>query len=107
MTNSTTSVRRPYATSFGDEFAPTEKRFARGSFGRKVKVFKRLGDSDFIPACKYFGRFQGKRLGEVPAQQLDKWRDAEWIDNLYPNVRDYIDRNASAIDLELRDSNRP
>lgn len=48
-----------------------------------------------------FGRYKGMRLADVPASQLDRWRDANWIDDLFPNVRDYINRAGAPIDQEL------
>jgi hypothetical protein len=117
MTCSAPLPTRRHATNFGDEFSstPREKKFFQGRHKGRVKVIKRLGDDDRIPSeqddnarygAKYFGKYQGVKLREVPNRQLDRWREASWIEDLFPDVWDYISRAAADIDRELDHADR-
>jgi hypothetical protein len=99
MSNTTTSSRKYHSTNFGDEFADTERQPKARS--RKLKVWRPISD-DYRLNSKYFGRNNGKRIGDVSAAQLDLWADAQWVHDLFPEVIDYIERNRSAIDQDLK-----
>lgn len=60
---------------------------------------KELTDQDPMP----FGAHKGKPMEEVPASYLDWLRGQDWLSQ-WPAVADYIERNASVIDWELKRS---
>jgi hypothetical protein len=68
----------------------------------RSRSFRLLKDADAMP----FGAFRGKPIGKVPAEYLDRLRDANWLDDRFPAVAEYIERNAAAIDKDLETSDR-
>ena len=57
----------------------------------------RLEDGSPFP----FGLHRGKKMEDVPAEYLDWLRGVAWLDK-WPAVREYIERNKTVIDHELR-----
>lgn len=51
-----------------------------------------------------FGAHKGKKMKDVPASYLDWLRGQKWLSD-WPQVADYIERNAKVIDWELRRKN--
>ena len=58
----------------------------------------RLTDRSPMP----FGKYKGRPMNTVPAKYLDWLHDQPWIDDWYL-VKDYIERNRTVIDQELKD----
>lgn len=50
-----------------------------------------------------FGAHKGKKMKDVSASYLDWLRGQKWLSD-WPQVADYIERNAKTIDWELRRS---
>jgi len=56
-----------------------------------------MNDSDRMP----FGQFKGRRMDQVPAKYLDWLIDQKWMVGAYPEVKEYIESNWSAIQIDL------
>jgi P2-related tail formation protein len=57
-----------------------------------------LSDND---PCPIKGKHLGWPMIKCPATFLDWLRDQKWLDRKYPDVAEYIKRNAKSIDAEL------
>jgi len=64
--------------------------------------FTQLTDKDLFP----FGQFKGVELWEVPSRYLDWFRGQPQLMRAWPAIADYINRNASSIDEDLKRKER-
>jgi hypothetical protein len=57
-----------------------------------------LTDCDPFP----FGKYKGQRMEDVPASYLDWFDGQPWADS-WPEVREYVKRNRSVLNLEIEE----
>lgn len=63
---------------------------------------KVLDDNSPMP----FGRYEGRRLGYVPAGFLLTIRKYDWLEKDHPALADYIDEHKEALEQELEETLR-